>query len=90
MLGLTKDQEHEGMDRADTLLPGLQETFALQVLAQAGKQTKPVVVVLVNGGSLSVDELIGPAGAVIESFNPIDLGTRAIAESVFGAANRYI
>ena len=30
-IGIEKAQEHEGIDRADTLLPGLQNNFSLQV-----------------------------------------------------------
>jgi hypothetical protein len=33
-LGITKKQEHEGIDRNHTRLPGLQESFALQVSAR--------------------------------------------------------
>ena len=78
VLGITSDQEHEGIDRQDTLLPGLQESFALQVCAKAKAQSKVVVVVLVNGGIVSVDALIKPAGAIVEAFNPVDHGTNNI------------
>ena len=44
VLGLTKAQEHEGIDRADTKLPGLQLSFAHTVLANA---KGPVVLVSV-------------------------------------------
>jgi hypothetical protein len=56
-LGLEHSLEHEGMDRQNTFLPASQVTFALQVLASG----KPVVLVLVNGGALSIDALLnGP------------------------------
>ena len=45
-LGIDKTIEHEGADRRDLALPGLQESFALQVLALG----KPTVLVLTNGG----------------------------------------
>ena len=45
-LGIDKTIEHEGADRASIALPGLQESFALQVLALG----KPTVLVLTNGG----------------------------------------
>ena len=86
---LTHAQEHEGIDRADTLLPGLQESFALQVFAAAATHSTPVVLVLVNGGVVSIDALVAPAAAIVEAFNPVDHGTRAIAESLFGGANRW-
>jgi beta-D-xylosidase 4 len=88
VLGITRDQEHEGMDRSDTLLPGLQTSFALQVFAKAGEK-KPVILVLCNGGIISVDELVSPAQAIVEAFNPVDHGTKAIAESLFGGENRW-
>jgi hypothetical protein len=44
-LGTDKSVEHEGIDRRDILLPGLQASFAMQVLALG----KPVVLVLTNG-----------------------------------------
>eukprot|EP00658_Telonema_sp_P-2_P004662 TRINITY_DN11725_c0_g2_i2.p1 TRINITY_DN11725_c0_g2~~TRINITY_DN11725_c0_g2_i2.p1 ORF type:complete len:747 (-),score=170.82 TRINITY_DN11725_c0_g2_i2:277-2517(-) len=87
VLGITRDQEHEGIDRQDTLLPGNQQSFAEQVLssAPAGK----VVLVLCNGGILSVDTLIPKASAIIEAFSPAVMGPRAIAESLFGHHNRW-
>jgi len=90
VLGQTKALEHEGIDRKDTKLPGQQENFALQVLAAALK--KPVVLVLCNGGILSIDNLLSaanPPGAVIEAFNPAVMGPRALAETAFGQHNRW-
>eukprot|EP01126_Amoeba_proteus_P002860 TRINITY_DN10928_c0_g1_i7.p1 TRINITY_DN10928_c0_g1~~TRINITY_DN10928_c0_g1_i7.p1 ORF type:complete len:672 (+),score=96.86 TRINITY_DN10928_c0_g1_i7:1352-3367(+) len=55
VLGIDRTIEHEGVDRVDTALPGLQELFALQVLAVG----KPVVLILCNGGALAIDNLIG-------------------------------
>ena len=87
VLGITRDQEHEGTDRADTKLPGLQPSFALQVLGAAAG--RPVVVVLCNGGILSIDDLVAPAPAIVEAFNPLDHGTRAVAALLFGDENRW-
>ena len=51
---------------------------------------------LCNGGIVSIDTLIhmganktSNGGAIIEAFNPVDHGTRAVAESIFGGANRW-
>ena len=87
VLGITKTQEHEGIDRSGTALPGLQESFALQVVEAAGG--KPVVLVLCNGGIVSVNELVEPTPAIIEAFNPAVMGPRALADSIFGAQNRW-
>ena len=55
-LGLSHALEHEGIDRKSTELPAPQVEFALQVLAVG----KPVVLVMVNGGVLSIDDLLNP------------------------------
>jgi hypothetical protein len=46
--------EHEGVDVANTSLPGLQEAFALQVIAKA----KKTVLILVGDDCNSIDRLI--------------------------------
>jgi xylan 1,4-beta-xylosidase len=99
-LGNTREQEHEGMDRNDTALPGLQRHFAKLVLAT---QT-PVILVLVNGGQVALDTdmdddddggddslmlLINKPVAIIEAFNPNDIGGQALAMSLFGLENRW-
>lgn len=87
VLGLEKKDEHEGMDRKDTLLPSIQESFAASVFKAAG--SNPVVVVLCNGGAVSIDDLIGPASAIIEAFNPAQQGPAALAALMFGKENRW-
>ena len=89
ILGMTKKEEHEGMDRSGTKLPGVQEQFALQVNAAAAAAKIPVVLVLCNGGILSIDTLIAGSSAIVEAFNPVDHGTKAVAESLFGGANKW-
>ena len=69
----------------DTALPGLQESFAQQVLGLG----KPVILVLVNGGALAIDNLISGPAAIIEAYNPSIVGATAIAQSIFGQANRW-
>ena len=75
------------LDRTDTKLPGLQLSFAKQVIHEAAGAQKKVVLVLCNGGIVSFDALVQPADAIVEAFNPVDHGTRALAESLFGGAN---
>ena len=86
VLGITRSQEHEGIDRSNTLLPGQQTNFAKQVLAAA---KGPVVVVLVSGGIVSIDELVAPAPAIVDTFNPAQQGPAALAMSLFGLENRW-
>ena len=52
--------EHEGTDRQDVGLPasGLQHNFSLQVLAAAAASRTPVVLLLCNGGAVSIDTLM--------------------------------
>jgi hypothetical protein len=86
-LGLSKPQEHEGMDRADTLLPGDQYAFAQKVLAAAAG--RPLVIVTISGGMVSIDPLLDAAPAVVEAFNPAQRGPAALAALLFGAENRW-
>jgi hypothetical protein len=53
-LGLDSNQENEGHDRQSLELPGQQMALALAVAAAA---KSPVVIVLVNGGTISLAEL---------------------------------
>ena len=48
-VGIGNEQEHEGIDRPNTTLPGLQEPFTLQVLAACRKKGIPAAVVVING-----------------------------------------
>jgi len=97
VLGNDKTIEHEGIDRVDTALPGLQSSFAKQILAL----NKTTVLVLTNGGALAIDELTErshsgspadapePGYAIVEAFNPAVLGGKAIGASLFGIENRW-
>merc|ERR1719469_1552458 len=99
VLGNDKTQEHEGIDRPDTPLPGQQEAFAAKVLA-AGK---PTALLLSNGGALAVDNILNgqilidnmlaspkfpPPGAIVEAFNP-SFEAGALAATLFGDENRW-
>jgi len=85
-LGNDRSQEHEGIDRPDTALPGLQESFALQVLEAIG--AKPSILVLVNGGALAIDKLVAPVDAIVEAFSPSQF-TPELAALLFGDENRW-
>jgi len=84
-IGLGHDQEHEGIDRTDTLLPGQQQNFSQQVLALG----KPTIIVLINGGIVSIDTLIAPAKGIIEAFYPSMRGAEALYSAIFGSTNRW-
>ena len=57
-------------------LPGLQQALAHKILSLE----TPVVLVLVNGGQVALDEYLfdGPA-AIVEAFNPNDIDGTALA-----------
>eukprot|EP01060_Flectonema_neradi_P016783 TRINITY_DN2341_c1_g1_i1.p1 TRINITY_DN2341_c1_g1~~TRINITY_DN2341_c1_g1_i1.p1 ORF type:complete len:848 (+),score=204.59 TRINITY_DN2341_c1_g1_i1:39-2582(+) len=84
VMGIDKTIEHEGHDRPDTKLPGLQESFLSQLLAL----NKPVVLILCNGGALAIDNFITGPTSIIEAFNPSTQGSKAIALTLFGK-NRF-
>eukprot|EP01050_Picozoa_sp_SAG11_P034264 SAG11_NODE_12027_length_725_cov_1.142173_2_plen_117_part_00 len=84
VLGIDKTIEHEGVDRCDIRLPGLQEAFGLQVLGLG----KPTVLVLTNGGPLAVDGLVAGSAAIVEAFNP-GFNALQLAQSLFGVHNRF-
>lgn len=84
-LGIGLAQEHESQDRVNITLPGLQESFAKQVFALG----KPVVLVLVNGGVVAIDDLIAPSNAIVEAFYPSMRGGEALALLLLGRANRW-
>ena len=88
-MGIGNGQEHEGIDRHNTTLPGLQEEFALKVLAYCKTAKKPVAVVLINGGALAIDHIIPAAPAIVEAFYPSVRGAEALAMALLGEANRW-
>jgi len=85
VLGIDHSIEYEGADRKDINLPGLQESFALKILAL----NKPTLLILVNGGVLGIDALVAGPQAIIEAFYPSVQGARALANSIFGVENRW-
>ena len=85
MLGIDSNIECEGRDRTNTTLPGKQEDLALRLLALA----KPTVIVLLNGGIVSIDRIARACGgsmscAIVEAFYPGIRGASALAKSLFG------
>ena len=54
---------------------------------------KPTVLVLTNGGALAIDVLVSRAEpapyAIVEAFNPNQIGAAALGETLFGGANRW-
>ena len=89
VLGITRTEEHEGIDRHDTLLPGQQLPFAQQVIATAHAAGGKVILVVISGGILSLDTIAQDCDAIIDAFNPASQGPRALAALLFGHENRW-
>ena len=85
-LGMDLSIGHEGTDSSDIGLPAVQVALALAV-AQRAAGKKPVVLVLINGLPLSIDELVEPMDAIVEAYTP-SFGARAVGAALFGA-NRW-
>ena len=88
-IGIGNTEEHEGHDRFDTALPGLQESFTLTVLALCKKLNIPAAVVLINGGAVAIDPVVPVADAIVEAFYPSVRGAKALNQALFGDANRF-
>eukprot|EP01060_Flectonema_neradi_P015811 TRINITY_DN2245_c0_g1_i4.p1 TRINITY_DN2245_c0_g1~~TRINITY_DN2245_c0_g1_i4.p1 ORF type:complete len:826 (+),score=196.82 TRINITY_DN2245_c0_g1_i4:47-2479(+) len=74
----------EGHDRYYTHLETTQYNLAKAILAAKGNQN--VLLLLINGGIISIDDLVA-APAIIEGFMPGVTGAQAVAESIFGDNN---
>lgn len=76
--------EGEGTDRDFLHLPGVQSQLFKTVLAAATAAKQKLIVVLINGGPIAIDEIKGTQAAVIAAGFPGQAGGRAIAETLFG------
>lgn len=91
VIGERADMSGEASSRASIELPGAQRDLALEAIRAArgspGGDTKPVVVVLMNGRPLAIPELAASAPAILETWF---LGTQhgvAVADVLFGDYN---
>ena len=83
VVGLDGNNEGEGHDRANTTLVGVQSQLVQALMAAVGPDR--LVVVLVNGGSLSVDWIKHNCPTVVEAFEGGQSGGQALAEVLSGA-----
>eukprot|EP00656_Telonema_subtile_P053359 TRINITY_DN7716_c0_g1_i1.p1 TRINITY_DN7716_c0_g1~~TRINITY_DN7716_c0_g1_i1.p1 ORF type:complete len:526 (-),score=141.07 TRINITY_DN7716_c0_g1_i1:109-1686(-) len=88
-IGIGSAEEHEGIDRHNTSLPGLQESFTLQVLALCKQKGIPAAVIMINAGALAIDPIVPVAPAIVEAFYPSVRGAKALALTLFGEQNRW-
>jgi beta-glucosidase len=92
-LGLSSDLEGEEMplhvdgfsggDRTRIELPAVQQQL-VSALAAAGK---PLIIVLLNGSALALQDAAHAASAVLEAWYPGQAGGTAIADTLFGDNN---
>jgi len=82
-LGIDTTVENEMHDRTNTTLPGVQPELAQEILALG----KPVAIILLNGGPVSLDSLSVSAPSILEVFYPGYQGGFAIASAIFGDYN---
>ncbi|MFB4314068.1 glycoside hydrolase family 3 C-terminal domain-containing protein [Actinomadura sp. 21ATH] len=80
-LGLPDEAESEGFDRTTLDLPAVQTDLLREVAAACPR----VVVVLANGGVVTVSEWQDSAAAILEAWLPGQAGGTAIADLLLGA-----
>ncbi|CUG86863.1 glycoside hydrolase, putative [Bodo saltans] len=85
VLGLDQTMECEGMDRHSIDLPAGQYALFDAVRAAAG--SKPVVLVLVHGGTVALKGMLGAADAVIDAWYPGQQGGNGLADVIYGFYN---
>lgn len=73
-------QEGEGHDRTNITLPGLQPSLVKEVVGTG----KPVVLVLVHGGALALDDTAMGVSAIVDAKYPGELGGDAVLAILFG------
>ena len=83
VLGESRAMAGESKTRTSLDLPGHQNEL-VRVLVKTGK---PVVALLLNGRSLSVNLLEEKASAILEAWYPGEYGGMAVAEALFGDVN---
>ncbi|WP_243717045.1 glycoside hydrolase family 3 C-terminal domain-containing protein [Actinomadura sp. KC345] len=82
-LGLPDEAESEGFDRTSIDLPGVQ----VEVLRAVARACPRVVVVLSNGGVVSVADWEADADAILEAWLPGQAGGSAIADLLLGVCS---
>ena len=83
VLGESFDMSGEAKSRTDIGLPGVQT----QLLRQVSALGKPIILVLMNGRPLALEEESRLADAMLEVWFPGTEGARAIADVLFGREN---
>lgn len=88
-MGIDGTIEGEGHDRMDIRLPGQQPVLAQAVISAAKAKQTPVVLLLFNGGMVTLDGIDLRGVAIVECWYPGATGGTAVAETLFGLQNRF-
>ncbi|KAH3767627.1 beta-D-xylosidase 2 [Pelomyxa schiedti] len=83
VMGIDNSIESEGLDRYTTSLPGVQESLVETVYATG----TPIIVVLVNGGALSIEWIKANVPGILEAFYSGQSEAQAVADVLFGDYN---
>ncbi len=83
VVGTSRDILGENLDRSDLNLPGAQQKLVEAVHATG----KPVVVVLINGGALTIPWIAEHVPAILEGWYLGQEGGNAMAQVLFGDVN---
>eukprot|EP01095_Lingulamoeba_sp_RSL-Kostka_P009401 TRINITY_DN3243_c0_g2_i1.p1 TRINITY_DN3243_c0_g2~~TRINITY_DN3243_c0_g2_i1.p1 ORF type:complete len:488 (+),score=165.70 TRINITY_DN3243_c0_g2_i1:127-1590(+) len=83
--GIDQSVESEGLDRTSITLPGVQLELIQQIVGNV--TDVPIIVMLVNGGQISIPWIKENVDGIVECFYPGMAGGRAMADIVFGAYN---
>jgi beta-glucosidase len=83
VLGETADMSGEASSRTSINLPGVQT----ELLRELKKSGRPLIIVLLNGRPLALEEEVSMADAVVEAWQPGTKGGEAIGDVLFGNCN---
>ncbi len=83
VIGLDTDIESEGRDRFELELPYPQ----VELIKKLAQVNHNLIVVVENGSSLAIPEIVDIAPALIEAWYPGEQGGNAIADVIFGNVN---
>eukprot|EP00040_Diaphanoeca_grandis_P010065 m.51547 g.51547 ORF g.51547 m.51547 type:complete len:852 (+) comp21462_c0_seq2:24-2579(+) len=86
-MGISGEIEGEGHDRMDIRLPGLQYNLTKAIIET--NPGKPIVLLLFNGGMVTIEDLKDERIAVVECWYPGATGGTSVAEMLFGDTNRF-
>ena len=84
-VGLDLSFETEGLDRKDLQLPKPQRDLIDKLIVS----TPNLIVVLINGGAIAVENIIPTNASIVEAFYPAAIGGEVLTRTLFGMENRW-